>query len=125
MNKNANQDKEQAPPKPKIQFTMKFDLWDDGEITRDLSEKVQGERGAPKKWQLEARDFGTSVKANFGDKTKIFEQILASLDITVEEMKKSYSLDKPTQAKMEKIANAFASCSSTEPAKDEFIFDKE
>lgn len=126
MTKNINQDKEQAPPKPKVQFTMKFDLWDDGEITRDLIEKVQGERGAPKAWRLEARDFSASVKANFGDKTKIFEQLLASLDITVDEMKKTYSLDKPTQAKMEKIASAFASYDAEkEPVKEEFNFDKE
>ncbi len=124
---SKNQDKEQAPPKPKVQFTMKFDLWDDGEITRDLIEKVQGERGAPKAWRLEPRDFASAVKANLGDKTKIFEQLLASLDITVDEMKKSYSLDKPTQAKMEKIASAFSASDSTdaEEKKDEFNFDKE
>lgn len=126
MTKNINQDKEQAPPKPRVQFTMKFDLWDDGVITRDLIEKVQGERGAPKDWRLEARDFSAAVKANFGDKTKIFEQLLASLDITVDEMQKTYSLDKPTQAKMEKIASAFASYDAEkEPVKEEFNFDKE
>ena len=123
---SKNQDKEQAPPKPKVVFSMKFDIWDDGEITRDLIEKVQGERGAPKAWRLEARDFSASVKATIGDKTKIFEQLLASLDITVDEMKKSYSLDKSTQAKVDKIASAFSgSETKSEKKEDEFNFDKE
>ena len=106
---SQNSDKEQAPPKPKVIFTMKFEIWDDGEITRDLVEKVQGERGAPKAWRLEPRDFSASVKAVIGEKLKVFEQILASLDVSVDEMKKAYSLDKPSQEKMGKIASAFIS----------------
>lgn len=118
-------DKEQKPPKPKAIFTMKFDIWDDGEITRDLIEKVQGERGAPKAWRLEPRDFAMSVKATVGDKTKIFEQLLAALDISVDEMKKAYSLDKSTQAKVDKIASVISSTSKTENKEDEFNFEKE
>lgn len=122
------QDKEQAPPKPKVQFTMKFDIWDDGEITRDLIEKVQGERGAPKAWRLEPRDFASAVKANMGDKTKIFEQLLAALDIPLDEMKKAYSLDGATHAKMEKIASAFSAkgvADEKAAIEGEFNFDKE
>ena len=109
MSKNNNSDKEQAPPKAKVIFKMSFDIWDDGEITRDLVEKVQGERGAPKAWRMEPRDFAASLKATIGDKTKLFEALLASLDITVDEMKKTYQLDKVAQAKVDKIASAFSS----------------
>ncbi len=118
-----NQDKEQAPPKPKAIFTMKFDIWDDGEITRDLIEKVQGERGAPKAWRLEPRDFAASMKATVGEKTKIFEQLLAALDISVDEMKRAYSLDKSTQSKVDKIASALSGATDTK--KDEFNFEEE
>lgn len=118
-------DKEQAPPKPKVVFKMAFEIWDDGEITRDLLEKVQGERGAPKAWRMEPRDFISSVKATVGDKTKVFEALLKSLDFTVEELKKTYSLDRTTQAKAEKIASAFSenADSKEESAEEEFNFD--
>jgi hypothetical protein len=125
MSKNTNNsDKEQAPPKAKVIFKMSFDIWDDGEITRDLVEKVQGERGAPKAWRLEPRDFAASVKANIGasDKTKIFEAILASLDISVDEMKKTYQLDKVAQAKVDKIASAFG---NKEPEGEDINFDED
>jgi hypothetical protein len=126
---NATSDKEQAPEKPKVLFTMKFEIWTDGEITRDLVEKVQGERGAPKAWRLEPRDFALSVKKTVGDKTHLFESLLAALDIPVDEMKKAYSLDKSTQAKVDKLSSAIAgateSSSSSETESDEFNFDKE
>jgi hypothetical protein len=124
----TKQDKEQAPDKPKVQFIMKFDIWDDGEITRDLIEKVQGERGAPKLWRLEPRDFASSIKANKHDKIKVFEQLLAALDIPLDEMKKAYSLDGATHAKMEKIASAFSSKGLDDEkaaVEGEFNFDKE
>lgn len=125
MSKQPKSDKEQAPPKPKVLFKMSFEIWDDGEITKDLVEKVQGERGAPKAWRLDARDFVTSVKQCVGDKTKIFEALLKSLDMTVEELKKSYALDKPTQANVEKIASAFASpAEESDEKSEEFNFDK-
>jgi hypothetical protein len=121
-----NSDKEQAPPKPKALFKMEFTIWDDGEITRDLVEKVQGERGAPKAWRLEPRDFASSVKQVVGDKTKIFEALLAALDISEEEHRKAYSLDKMTQSKVDKISNALlgvGSSTSKKSDEDDLNFD--
>ncbi len=119
-------DKEQAPPKPKVLFKMAFEIWDDGEITRDLVEKVQGERGAPKAWRMEPRDFISSVKATVGDKTKVFEALLKALDFTVEEVKKTYSLDRTSLEKADKIASAFSENTkddNEEKLEEEFNFD--
>ena len=88
---------EEKQPKPKKIFIATFEMWDDGEITHDLVEKVQGERGAPRSWRLDPSEFMTSVKARLAEnKMKILAEICKGLSIDEAEIKSYYS---PSSAK--------------------------
>lgn len=78
--------------KPQKLFEMSFEIWDDGQITRDLIELVRGDRGAPKKWRLEPRDFINSVKAQVvGGKMDLLVAIMASMDVNMDELLKTFN----------------------------------
>ena len=49
--------------KPRKVFELKVEIWDDGEITTNITEIVPQDRGAPKKWLLERADFIRSLKS--------------------------------------------------------------
>ena len=90
--KPGDPEPEDKQPKPKKIFVATFDLWDDGEITYDLVEKVQGERGAPKAWRLDPAEWMTSVKARLSEnKMKILAEMCKGLSITEEEIKQYYA----------------------------------
>lgn len=83
---------EEKQPKPKKIFIATFEMWDDGEITHDLVEKVQGERGAPRSWRLDPPEFMASVKARLAEnKMKILAEICKGLSIDENEIKNYYS----------------------------------
>lgn len=86
--------------KPKKLFRMEFVIWDDGEIQRDLIEYVYGERGAPKQWRMEPKDFTNSIKAQVGGKLELFNAIMAAMDVNVNELKKIYNIA-PGSAKVD------------------------
>jgi hypothetical protein len=127
--KNNDGEQDAKLPKPKVWFIAKFEMWDDGEITHDLVEKVQGERGAPRAWRLEPFEFMTSVKARLAEnKIKILQEICKGLSITEEEIKHYYaSQSTPTKEPVldendegEKEVNK-----STNESIDGFDFDKD
>ena len=67
--------------RPRKVFELKFEIWDDGEVTNSIVEIVPQDRGAPKKWHLQPNDFKVSLKntvsqndpSHFGD---IFLELL-------------------------------------------------
>jgi hypothetical protein len=90
--KAGDGEQEEKPPKPKKIFIATFEMWDDGEISHDLVEKVQGERGAPKSWRLDPPEFMASVKARLSEnKMKILAEICKGLSISEEEIKTYYN----------------------------------
>ena len=90
--KPSDGDEDKKPPKPKKIFIATFELWDDGEISHDLVEKVQGERGAPRAWRLDPAEWMTSVKARLSEnKMKILAEICKGLSITEDEIKQYYA----------------------------------
>lgn len=76
--------------KPKKLFKLEFLVWDDGEVQRDLVEYVYGDRGAPKQWRMEPKDMMRSMKAQVGGKLELFGAIMASMDVSVADLKKLY-----------------------------------
>ena len=90
--KPSDSEEDKKPPKPKKIFIATFELWDDGEISHDLVEKVQGERGAPRAWRLDPAEWMTSVKARLSEnKMKILAEICKGLSITEDEIKAYYA----------------------------------
>lgn len=118
---------EEKQPKPKKIFIATFEMWDDGEITHDLVEKVQGERGAPRSWRLDPTEFMTSVKARLAEnKMKILAEICKGLSITEDEIKAYYgSTAKPKAAPVveEKDDDAEEPHKKAETGGDGFDFD--
>ena len=92
MGRPRKDTEEDTPPKPKKIFIITHEIWDDGEVTTDLVEKVQGDRGAPKSWRLDAPEFITSVKARIAEnKIKLLEDLCKGLSITPEDIKNYYA----------------------------------
>ena len=50
----------------------------DGYVATDMGEIVQGDRGAPKTWRLDPRDFMGMVEARVGQLTTPFQPLLDS-----------------------------------------------
>ena len=73
---------EQKSDKPKVLYRVTYEMWDDGEITGDIVEMIQGARGRPKAWRLNPSEFATSVKAQLSeDPAIIATKILESMNI--------------------------------------------
>lgn len=110
--RNEGDGGEEKQPKPKKIFIATFDMWDDGEITHDLVEKVQGERGAPKSWRLDPPEFMASVKARLSEnKMKILAEMAKGLAITEDEIRAYYS----PKASVASVAKALADISGDTP----------
>jgi hypothetical protein len=134
--KAGDGEQEEKAPKPKKIFIATFEMWDDGEISHDLVEKVQGERGAPKSWRLDPPEFMASVKARLSEnKMKILAEICKGLSISEEEIKAYYapSAKAARASSVMDVASAIADHVSDdvedEPKQekggsDEFDFDK-
>lgn len=71
---------EERAERPRKVFELKFEIWDDGELTNSIVEIVPQERGAPKKWHLEANDFKKSLRQQISETPEVFgDMILESL----------------------------------------------
>lgn len=51
-----------AEKKPKKLYEIKTTVWDDNEVTQEIVEIVQQDRGAPQKWMRTPSDFSVSLK---------------------------------------------------------------
>lgn len=124
MGRKSNAEPEEdKPKKPKKIFIATFEMWDDGEISHDLVEKVQGERGAPKSWRLDPPEFMASVKARLADnKMKLLLEFCKGLNITEEELIAYYGGSKK-QAVAASTPAEPESKASPKTEKDEFDFD--
>jgi len=86
LNKNqkstVGEPDEDKNDKPKVIYKMTYEWWDDGELTHDIVEMVQGARGRPKAWRLNASEFAASVKASLSEDTTILaSKMLESMNI--------------------------------------------
>jgi hypothetical protein len=55
-----------------------IDIYNDGYVDSDFGEIMQGQRGAPKTWRLEPRDFVDMVEARVGQLKAPFQPLLES-----------------------------------------------
>jgi hypothetical protein len=123
--KSNNEPDEEKPKKPKKIFIATFEMWDDGEISHDLVEKVQGERGAPRAWRLDPPEFMASVKARLADnKMKLLIEFCKGLNITEEELIAYYGgSKKSTPAPATPVVSEEKKESKKSEGNDEFDFE--
>lgn len=125
--KNEGDGGEEKQPKPKKIFIATFEMWDDGEISHDLVEKVQGERGAPKSWRLDPPEFMASVKARLAEnKMKILVEMAKGLAISEDEIRAYYNPKAQANAastSVADVASALSKASGNTPSKEDG-FDK-
>ena len=124
--KKSDIPEEEKQPKPKKIFIATFEMWDDGEITHDLVEKVQGERGAPRSWRLDPPEFMNSVKARLSEnKMKIMAEICKGLSISEVEIAQYYNpKGKTVQAEPEDGVEPEEINKKAEPGVEGFSFDE-
>lgn len=121
MGRPKKQDNDGLPPEPKPRklFKMEFIIWDDGEITSDLSEVRYGDRGAPKSWRVEPSDFMRSASSSVGDSKHIMSSIFKALDISEEQLRVNFARKDEALNKASAVGNAIANSIAKSPPKNE------
>lgn len=75
--------------KPKKLFTVKFDVYDDGQVDPDLIEYVQGPVGRPKAWRMEPKEFVLSIKRQLSETPALFfGHLMGHMGMTNDDVKR-------------------------------------
>jgi len=70
---------EERAERPRKVFELKFEIWDDGEVTNSIIEIVPQDRGAPKKWHMEAHDFKKSLRHQISETPEVFGDMILEM----------------------------------------------